>query len=425
MKKFLSSYPELVKEWHPTKNGELTPNDFTHGSSKKVWWMCPRGHEYESVINSRTKGTGCRSCSRQSSQPEIRILTELKYLFKEVTSRYKVEGVEIDIFVPKYNLGIEYDGHYFHKNKKEKDLVKNKFLESKDITLIRIRESPLEKLSSNDLIVRSKELTKKDLNRLVHQMNSSVHDMNIHVGDYLKLTDFVNTRMFNEFISCFPSPFPDLSLFNTHPDLSKEWDYESNYPLTPKDFSYGSDKKIWWKCEIGHEYECEISRRARKEKPTGCSFCSGRFPTKENNLLILFPKVSKEWHPTKNGDLVPEDFTGRSHKKVWWECKKGHEWESIISNRTKSDKPTGCSSCSGNKPSKENNLLVLFPQVAKEWHPIKNGKLTPEDFTYGSGKKVWWECKKGHEWEARIHKRTRKEKPTGCSFCSGRKKEGW
>ena len=44
----LTSYPHLVKEWHPTKNGELTPNDFTYGSNKKVWWRCPIGHSYYS-----------------------------------------------------------------------------------------------------------------------------------------------------------------------------------------------------------------------------------------------------------------------------------------------------------------------------------------------------------------------------------------
>ena len=34
----LTPYPHLVKEWHPTKNGDLTPKDVTYGSNKKVWW---------------------------------------------------------------------------------------------------------------------------------------------------------------------------------------------------------------------------------------------------------------------------------------------------------------------------------------------------------------------------------------------------
>ena len=50
MKRYLSSYPELVKEWHPTKNGDLTPKDVTHGSSKKIWWLCSKGHSHYSTV---------------------------------------------------------------------------------------------------------------------------------------------------------------------------------------------------------------------------------------------------------------------------------------------------------------------------------------------------------------------------------------
>ena len=33
--------PVLAKEWHPTKNENLNPEDITSGSSKEVWWLCP------------------------------------------------------------------------------------------------------------------------------------------------------------------------------------------------------------------------------------------------------------------------------------------------------------------------------------------------------------------------------------------------
>ncbi|MED4634714.1 zinc-ribbon domain-containing protein [Peribacillus frigoritolerans] len=42
----------------------------------------------------------------------------------------------------------------------------------------------------------------------------------------------------------------------------------------------------------------------------------------------------------------------------------------------------------------ENCLETIFPELAKEWHPTKNGKLTSEDVTDGSKKVVWWLCKK-------------------------------
>ena len=53
MKKYLSSCPELVKEWHPTKNGDLNLYKCTHGMEKKVWWLCSRNHSYQSRINDR------------------------------------------------------------------------------------------------------------------------------------------------------------------------------------------------------------------------------------------------------------------------------------------------------------------------------------------------------------------------------------
>ena len=87
--------------------------------------------------------------------------------------------------------------------------------------------------------------------------------------------------------------------------------------------------------------------------------------------LSSYPELVKEWHPTKNGDLKPENLTCESHKKVWWLCPKGHSHYSIISNRT--NNKTGCPYCSGNLVGEDNNLLALFPNIANEWHPKKNG----------------------------------------------------
>ena len=67
--------------------------------------------------------------------------------------------------------------------------------------------------------------------------------------------------------------------------------------------------------------------------------------TNKNRFSLLYPDIAKEWHPTKNGDLRPENFMRGSHKKVWWKCSKGHEWEAIISNRARKSKGTGCTSC--------------------------------------------------------------------------------
>lgn len=56
---------ELTEQWHPTLNGELTPHDVTIGSSKKVWWIGECGHEWNSIVKSRIKGSGCPYCANK------------------------------------------------------------------------------------------------------------------------------------------------------------------------------------------------------------------------------------------------------------------------------------------------------------------------------------------------------------------------
>ena len=66
-KKYLSDYPLLVLEWHPTKNGNLTPDDCLHKSGKKVWWQCKHGHEWEATIDSRNSSQRKSNCPYYSS----------------------------------------------------------------------------------------------------------------------------------------------------------------------------------------------------------------------------------------------------------------------------------------------------------------------------------------------------------------------
>ena len=137
------------------------------------------------------------------------------------------------------------------------------------------------------------------------------------------------------------------------------------------------------------------------------------------SLKNLYPKIAKEWHPTKNGNLKPEGVTVGSDKKVWWKCPKGedHEWKVSVAHRSRG---RGCPFCAGKRASKDYNLAVLSPDLAKEWHPTKNGNLKPEGVTVGSDKKVWWKCsrRKAHEWESTVANRFYGR---GCPFCSGRR----
>lgn len=94
--------PDIAKEWHLVLNGNLTPYDFTFGSNEKVWWSCPKGHEYRSTINDRRKGSGCPTCANK--RKESNIANEMKvYVLGKYDSKeeYKIfRNPETNQFLP-------------------------------------------------------------------------------------------------------------------------------------------------------------------------------------------------------------------------------------------------------------------------------------------------------------------------------------
>lgn len=194
--------------------------------------------------------------------------------------------------------------------------------------------------------------------------------------------------------------------------LMSEWHLIKNAPLTAEQVSAGSGKAVWWQCsECNHEWKAIIHGRSRGN---GCPMCAGKVVTTDNNLAVTNPKLAQEWHPTKNGSLLPQNFMPKSNKVVWWKCSKcEHEWEALISNRSRGN---GCPACSGRIASEHNNLAVTHPDIAKEWHHLKNGNFTPVKATKGSHKHAWWLCSHcNHEWKSPIYYRTIGR---GCPNCA-------
>ena len=350
-------FPQIAKEWHPSKNKDLKPENHTHGSNKKIYWSCTKGHTYLAAIKERTRknNTGCPFCAPQTSKPEIRILSECMSIFKEVISRYKIENYEIDVFVKDINVGIEFDGSFYHKEKEKLDLKKNQFLKHKKINLLRIRQHPLKKISDDDLIIKNQVLTKSDLNTIIWSLKKftkkTYHSI---LKNYCSKDGFVNEQTFKKYLSFFPSPLPENSLSSTHPKIAQEWDYRKNFPLNPQNFTYGSSHKVFWICKKGHSYITLIKNRTGSKK-AGCPYCSGKKVGADNNLKFIYPEIAKEWHPTKNGKLKPEDFTHRSGANVFWLCSKGHEYKSTIARRSRTDRKNfpGCPHCKRIKMKKE------------------------------------------------------------------------
>lgn len=118
----------------------------------------------------------------------------------------------------------------------------------------------------------------------------------------------------------------------------------------------------------------------------------------------------------QQGDELIGDYVG---DKVKAQVRFGECGHIVDASPNRYKKGEGCGVCRGLQIQQGiNDLATLHPHLIKEWHPTKNGELTPHDVTQSSGKKVWWQCEKGHEWEATVVKRT---DGRGCPYCSNRK----
>lgn len=134
-------------------------------------------------------------------------------------------------------------------------------------------------------------------------------------------------------------------LASLRPDLAAQWHPEKNGDLTPHACTPASNRRAWWLCPLGHEYQAAVS--ARTIHGSGCPYCSGRKVLKGfNDLATREPQMAAQWHPSLNGNLTPEMVTAGSTRKVWWQCSDGHIWKAVIYSRTGPQK-CACPTCSG------------------------------------------------------------------------------
>ena len=239
------------------------------------------------------------------------------------------------------------------------------------------------------------------------------------------------------------------SILFTHPEAANMWHYKKNkslvtkkygkmIQLNPENVASNWKEKVWWKCHVAndHVFESPIMNFCmsidRDSKFNGCRVCAGRIVVKSNCLRTTHPKVAKRWHPTKNGNLTPDDVTAGERRLVWWNCDVAddHEYQAWIFNLT--SKKDGCSVCKGNIVVKSNCLETTHPHLVKEWDFEKNNKLrfvrlkkeyipTPKTVTKGTEGIVSWKCDiaDDHKWDSKIGNRAILNQ--GCAVCSGQK----
>lgn len=136
---------------------------------------------------------------------------------------------------------------------------------------------------------------------------------------------------------------------------------------------------------------------------------------KNNAMLRHKPELFYQWNFEKNDELGLDVYkvTQGVNKKAWWICLKCEsDYEAVINNRTRG---SSCPYCNGKSVNHTNSLFKVLPDLAKEWHPSKNGKITPRDVSLGVVSGVWWMCEKKHEWKVTIAVRIG---GAGCPYCS-------
>ena len=202
--------------------------------------------------------------------------------------------------------------------------------------------------------------------------------------------------------------FNDLTTVN--PELAKE--VSPNSKIKATEVTASSFKKLFWRCDKGHEWEAMVANRSQGK---GCPYCSNRkILPGFNDLTATSPELAKEVSP--NSKIEAIEVTAFSNKKMLWRCDKGHDWEARVFERSRG---SGCPYCSNRKLLLGfNDLATTNPELAKEVSP--NSKIKAEEVTTNSGKRLSWRCNKGHEWEATVDKRSQGR---GCPKCSGSKME--
>lgn len=273
------NHPELGAEWDYTRN-QLTPNDYACGSDFTAWWICSWcGCSWSSQIKKRAlRGDGCPNCNkRQTSFPEQTIYYYLKKIYPDACNRIKVHGIEIDVYIPQINTGVEYDGRRWHKEKLKQDNEKDQKCLSRGISLIRIRDNTLHN-TSNAFIIPCIDGNEKNLENVINDLLS-------HLGvQYSGKININRDRV--EIINQYFIGLAENSIKTKFPEIAEEWDYEKNGTLSPERVPYGFGKKVWWRCgKCGNSFLMSPNDRTSGDG-SGCPDCAIKEVSRKNYISV-------------------------------------------------------------------------------------------------------------------------------------------
>ena len=406
----LMKNPKLLKEW--SDRNIISPKDVKPFSHKKVWWVCSNcDYHWEATIAKRWI-SGCPKDAGKVLSNE----NNLKIKNPEIAQEYHLTKniVKVENQFANSNKKVwwicktcknEWEAIINNRTSKKKGCphCANRKINDKNNLAVTHPELIKEWDQIKNLLITPFDVVSGSTKRVWWICSVCTHKWEIEI----------KARIKNGCPGCSGHALTDknrLSLIN--PNIAKEWHPTKN-KSTPDKIHYSSNEKVWWQCNVcNYEWESTVNNRTNGQ---GCPNCAGKVVNEKNNLLKNYPHLIKEWHPTKN-TLTPDQLHQFSNKKAWWICSVcKYEWEAVIASRTKNKH--GCIVCSGKVVTDKNRLTIVHPELIKEWHPIKNLPLLPDEVSYGVAKKVWWQCsnkKCNHEWIASLNLRS---KGRGCPNC--------
>ena len=411
-----SEYPELAKQWDQSKNAPLTASDVTPHSGQKVWWLCPNGHEWKAVINSRTRGYGCPYCAGQKPTVDRNLVTEYPELLKEWDWE-KNSHKKPEEFTPRSKSKVWWKcgkGHSWQAsigNRTRKDtknlcpVCLNRIL-CEDNSLAKVRPDIAETWHPS----KNAALTPNDVvaggYRKVWWICKHGHEWETTVGIRVKAgtgcpkCSLQTSRMEIAVYSELDALFDDVAW------REKISGYECDIYLCDSHVGVEIDGVYWHSRRPEQElaksaaFDAEGVRLFRLRED-GLSLLSERdvtFKSSEDEFLVISRLVSsllKHVELSEQQSAKLREYIrgpGLLNEKLY---------RKLVANLP--------------APPPGHSLADKHPEIAKQWAYDLNAPLSPEHFRPQANKKVWWRCENGHTWKATLNIRVCQG--TGCPAC--------
>jgi len=378
--------PEVAAEWLYAKNAGWGPEDFSRGSTVKAWWECSKcKRSYKAAIVDRTsrKPGGCPYCASKKLCSD----NSFAILFPEMAAEWHPTKNK-KLKVTEVMFGSHTRVWWLCKTCNQSWTAEVKTRTGFGLGCPACAEKKLSEYVDY--------LPRDEKGRVVLGPDSK---KGMRIGHDIRKRDY-------------------LSVSKTHPRVARQWHPVNNGEFKASDFPPRSSVVAWWQCrkDVNHEWQSSLVSRTNTPNDT-CPYCSNQKVSATNSLQAKLPELAKEWHPTRNKSLQPDQVVAGSTMKVWWRCREDerHQWQAQIANRANGN---GCPYCAGRRVSDLNSLAKRFPKIAAQLHPTKNGSLKASKISQASPDLVWWKCKKGpdHEWQATVINRT--HGGTNCPACA-------